>query len=577
VAGDERARQVAEVAAGLAAGARVALPADLRLWQLAGGRPDRTAPVAAADPAGALVTALEERLGLSERRRGAHYTPPDLADEVVALARVDASTRSVVDPACGAGALLLAAARRLAATGADPAAVARDRLYGADVDPLAVAVAEAAIALWSGGARPTAAHLVVGDSLAHGGALWPAAPAGGFDRVVGNPPFQGQLAERTARDADARTAVRARFGPAAAPYVDTAALFLLVAVELAAEGARVALVQPRSTAAARDARPVREALAARARLVDLVAPRRRRFSANVHVCIAVFEVGAPSAADPGVDVDAEWAGRLAGGAGVPLVALDGPGLVGDLATTVAGFRQHYYALVDHVREGGEGPVAPLVTSGLLDVGRCAWGERTARFARRGWGRPTVDVAAVAAADERLGRWLALVRRPKVVVASQTRVVEAAADHDGTWVPCTPALSVVPHEPADVDRLAAALCAPPVAAWAATRTAGTGMSPGSMRLSAAILREVPLPTDDDAWTEATALLAAGDLDRYADAATRMYALAPAEAAAVVRWWHQARRFGQSSAARGDSAESPRPRLDRSNRLGETGLGPRGGRR
>jgi hypothetical protein len=554
VAGDERARQVAEVAAGLAAGARVTLPADLRLWHLAGGCPARVAPVAAADPAGALVAALEDRLGPAERRAGAHYTPPDLADEVVALARVDASTRSVVDPACGAGALLLAAARRLAATGADPAAVARDRLYGADVDPLAVAVAEAAIALWSGGARPTAGHLVVGDSLAHDGGLWAAAPPGGFDRVVGNPPFQGQLAEGTARDADARASVRARFGPAAAPYVDTAALFLLVAVELAAGGARVALVQPRSTAAARDARPVREALAARARLVDLVAPRGRRFSANVHVCIAVLEVGAAAAPGEGVDVDAEWAGRLAGAAGVPLVALDGPGLVGDLATTVAGFRQHYYALVDHVREGGDGSVgAPLVTSGLLDVGRCAWGERTARFARRGWGRPTVDVAAVAAADERMGRWLALVRRPKVVVASQTRVVEAAADHDGTWVPCTPALSVVPHEPADVDRLAAALCAPPVAAWAATRTAGTGMSPGSMRLSAAILREVPLPTDDDAWTEATALLAAGDLDRYADAATRMYALAPAEAAAVVRWWHQARRFGQSSAARGDSAD------------------------
>jgi hypothetical protein len=213
--------------------------------------------------------------------------------------------------------------------------------------------------------------------------------------------------------------------------------------------------------------------------------------------------------------------------------------VGDRAVAVAGFRQHYYALVGHVHEADDGAGARLVTSGLLDVGGCAWGERPVRFARRTWARPTVDVGAVRAGDGRMGPWLARVQQPKVVVASQTRVLEAAADQAGRWVPCTPVVSAVPHDPDEVDRLAAALCAPPAAAWAAHRVAGSGLSPGAVRVSATLVRDVPLPVDGDAWTEAAAHLVAGDLDRYAEAATAMHALPAATAAAVVRWWTQAR--------------------------------------
>src|SRR5690606_11293833 len=104
--------------------------------------------------------------------------------------------------------------------------------------------------------------------LRQGAGVWPDAPTEGFAAVVGNPPFQGQLARATARAVAETEALRARFDAALGPYVDTAALFLLVGVELAAPGARVAMVQPQSTAAARDAGAVREALAGRAALVD---------------------------------------------------------------------------------------------------------------------------------------------------------------------------------------------------------------------------------------------------------------------------------------------------------------------
>jgi hypothetical protein len=107
-----------------------------------------------------------------------------------------------------------------------------------------------------------------------------------------------------------------------------------------------------------------------------------------------------------------------------------------------------------------------------------------------------------------------------------------------WVPCTPVVSVLPHDPADVDRVAAVLCAPPVSAWAVHRAAGTGMSPGAIRTSTALAVAVPLPSDADAWQAATTALAAGDLDRYATAATAMYPLPRTLASAVVRWWTHA---------------------------------------
>lgn len=518
---ERRARDLARLAAGLAAGAGVELPDSLALWQLAGGRPSQ-APMRAADPGTALGEALERALTSGERRRGAHYTPAGVADRVAALALDGAPDRpTVVDPACGGGAMLLAAGRQLAAAGAPPADVARDLLWGADLDPLAAAVTQAAIALWSGGTAPGPGHVVAGDTLL--GSVWP----GPFDVVIGNPPFQGQLARATARSSGATEQLRARFGAAITPYVDTAALFLLVGAELARDGGRVALVQPLSTIGSRDAGAVRQALARRARLVDLWAPDERLFDAVVHVCVPVLETSAGGEAD--------WVGRLAAARGVPAVDLDPTRTLADVADVVAGFRSEYYELVGHVREAVGEPTAPLVTCGLIGLGTTAWGATPARFAKQRWQRPEVDVDSVRPASPRTARWLDRIQRPKVVVASQTRVIEAVADHGGTWVPSTPAISVVPADSADVDRVAAVLCAPPVAAWALRRAVGTGLSPDAIRVSAGLLADVPLPADGEAWADATALLAAGDVERYGVVATAMYGLPVERAAAVERWW------------------------------------------
>lgn len=527
---------MARRAADLAVGAGVALPSSLALWGLAGGRP-RGRAEAHPEPHRALGSALEAALGDEERRRGAHYTPAALAEAVAAAALPTGVRRPVVDPACGGGSLLLAAAERLVAHGAERRAVAAELLWGADIDPLAVAVTEAAVALWSGGTVPRPGHLVAGDPLEAPGAPWGAVPAGGAT-VVANPPFQGQLRRRTARPAETDARLRGRFGSAWGQYTDTAALFLLAALDLAGPTDRVAVVLPRSVAGARDSAGVRATVAERAELVDLLLPERAGFTAAVQVCVAVLAPGAGGAAD--------WTDRLAGALGVPAVDPHrrAAGRLGDAVATVAGFRQHYYALVGHVADDpGAGPeAARLVTSGALDPGRSRWGEVEVRFAGRTWRHPVVDRAAVAAATPAVAGWLDRTARPKVLVASQTKVLEAVADPVGAWVPGVPVVAVVPHDPDAVPAVAALLGAPPVAAWAARRAGGTGRSVGSIRVSAPLLADAPLPADGDAWTAAARLLADGDLEAYAEAATAMYRLPRREAARVVRWWHQRRPEG-----------------------------------
>ena len=104
------------------------------------------------DGAGAdlLGLAHEALLAPVDRKaRGAHYTPPALADRLVALS-LPSTAAAVLDPACGGGAFLLAAGRALVGRGLSPAD-AVGCLHGVDLDPLAVDVARAATALWSGG------------------------------------------------------------------------------------------------------------------------------------------------------------------------------------------------------------------------------------------------------------------------------------------------------------------------------------------------------------------------------------------------------------------------------------------
>ena len=247
------------------------------------------------------------------------------------------------------------------------------------------------------------------------------------------------------------------------------------------------------------------------------------------------------------DRDASWSPLVADLHDVPDVEPVVDGTLGDLARATAGFRSQYYGLVDHVREAPDGStlpgstttIAPLVTVGLIDLGRCAWGERDARFARRRWRRPAVDLVGLRAADPTVARWVDDLQVPKVLVATQTRVGEAVVDEVGTWVPSVPTIAVV----APAERLwavAAVICSPVATALAVRRTAGTALSARADQALGATGAGAAVPGRlGGVGGRARPACASGDLDRFAEAMA--VGLRPRTPTTRSRaWWHGRRR-------------------------------------
>jgi SAM-dependent methyltransferase len=461
------------------------------------------------DRAGAdlLGLAHEALLAPADRKaRGAHYTPPALADRLVALT-LPPSAETVLDPACGGGAFLLAALR-----------AGVPRVCGIDVDPLAVEVSQAAVALAGGRAELRRGDFLVLAEDEDAGTAQNAARTGGFDAVVGNPPFASPLRRGGTGELGA--------------YTDLAGRFLVRSLSVVRPGGRVGLIQPQSVLTARDAAGVRDAVGDQVRALWVA--EAKVFTAATNVVAVVAERDGrrrPVDLYGGVDVSprgratGSWGLLAARARGLPEVRLGGGPTVGSLATATAGFRAQYYGVVDHVTEGGHG--SPLVTSGLIDVGSCAWGGRTTRIGRRTWTRPTLDVDLL---DEPARSWFTARRVPKLLVATQTKVVEAVVDEHGDLLPSVPVISV--EAPADrLWDLAAALMAPPVTAWLLERTIGSGLSADAVRLSAKLLLQVPLPTNRRAWTAARRELERGDRTGFAVQGCRAYG----EDDQLAGWW------------------------------------------
>jgi hypothetical protein len=457
-------------------------------------------------PGWLLLDATREALvdRTARRRLGAHHTPPDLARRLAAIALDGLPPGAVVlDPACGGGSFLVAAADLLVAAGAAPEPVVSDQLRGIDVDPVAAATTRAALRCWAQ-ARGADADpvVVVGDALTE---QWD------VDVVLGNPPFLSPLGADTG-GGEAAARIRRELG---APYADVAGLFLARGVELVRRRGRVLLIQPESLLSSRDAAPVRAAAAAA--LEGMWIAGEPVFGASVRVCApvlrrgttapkvrrwtggAVRRVGAADRPGPG----ATWASLRPSSA--PRVRPRVGPTLERIATATAGFRDEFYGLAASVTD--DGPGHPVVTCGLIDPGRSAWGERPARIAGRRYLRPTVDPSAL---DGALAAWVGARLVPKVLVATQTKVVEALADPGGRFVPLTPVIAVVPHDPADVWRVTAALLSPEVSAWALHHHGGAALATDAIKLSARQVLAVPLPSDERAWAEAAGALEAGDV-------------------------------------------------------------------
>ena len=244
------------------------------------------------------------RVTSSRRRhaRGAFYTPPEIVGRILD-ASLRPGTRTLLDPACGAGAFLVGAAAR-----APDAA-----LFGVDLDAGAVAWCRARLRA-AGPEGPSAPgfRLAAGDALI--GALpddppavmqiaracaaearvrpldWSDAfpeAARGFDAVVGNPPFEVMLG-KSAHGAAARPARMAYRRFARACYrlqrgeVNLFRMFLERAWRLTAPGGRMALLVPTSVLGDKASVAIRENVLAEGRDIAVTRfPERARLFGSV--------------------------------------------------------------------------------------------------------------------------------------------------------------------------------------------------------------------------------------------------------------------------------------------------------
>jgi hypothetical protein len=244
-----------------------------------------------------------------------------------------------------------------------------------------------------------------------------------------------------------------------------------------------------------------------------------------------------------------WAALVADLLGAPSLDLDLQSSVSLAAycTATADFRDQYYGLLPYVDDELPASRPKLVTVGMLDPARCWWGRRPARFGGRDFAQPRVDVPRLAAADGALGRWAAARLVPKVLLATQTRVLEPAVDARGEWLPSVPAITVLPR-PDRLWHVAAALASPVAAAAALRETAGTGLAGGAIRLGARQVLALPAPAEGAAWDEAADAFRAasrargGDgwrraLERAATSSSRAYGLGDAQAHELAAWWRE----------------------------------------
>ncbi len=219
----------------------------------------------------------------------------------------------ILDPAVGAGAFLIGMAEELwrcrilidpaAGQGKKAAALRRKvagQLYGVDRDAAAVSAARRRLGLWTAPGAPETqwcGHLVVGDSLAArlpGEAAGPDGSddwehwfpevfvSGGFDLVIGNPPYVSYgLRGLAAMTGTAAAELKRRFPDSAEYKISLYALFMELAMRLCRPGGRQSLIVPDSVLSGRYFSRIRRRILTTQRIAALTLVEGRVFPATV--------------------------------------------------------------------------------------------------------------------------------------------------------------------------------------------------------------------------------------------------------------------------------------------------------
>lgn len=408
----------------------------------------------------------------------------------------------------------------------------------------------------------------------------------GFDVILGNPPFLNQVENATTIAKGAATVARLLTGDSTVRYTDVSATFLLLACELLRDGGYASLVQPQSLLSAKAAGPVRDAVLSGCSLRALWVSNEHVFEASVFTCAPSLQRSGSRKATcrrstgkivtplPVITLDMDdlrrettWSHLVAEASGVPTADCTASGTVGDIADSVADFTE-YYRLQGFVIESADADRAapteypPLITTGLVDLAVCTWGTQTTRIFKQKWEAPCIDRRRMYR-DGTLGPWVDKRRVPKIVMATQTRVLEVIVDEPGRFVASIPLITITPTDTGRLWHLAAVLASPVICALALRKFAGAALNADAIKLSAKQVLQLPLPPESLDWDAAAqqfrdATAATDESARFdslramAEATVRAFQVPADQREPLLAWWW-ARLTGE--AAREDADEHP----------------------
>lgn len=490
--------------------------------------------------------------------QGSFYTPFDVVESLIEIAAgkrlletTDVKTAPlVIDPACGTGNFLLVFALRISdrliANGLDEAFAiefaVRNCVFGTDVDEAALQQCAANLSsLTFGSVKPSEIrnHFLLRDSLlvhefngppVMQPSFFDVAPetwadlfpsvfksdSPGFDVVIGNPPFLNQLSTETASSANQFAELESRYSSLIGRLTNTASIFFLAALNMVKKTGIISFIQPISFLATRDSETIRRRLANTQSLASVWICSEKVFDAAVQVTAITLNLGCQST---NIEIYSErsfkkvchtqqflaheptWSRAITAARHFPTAVLQSHGVLGDIASITGDFRDQYYGIINAVVENPTPTSAQmkLATVGLIDPGLFSWGKTQTRFNKKPYVFPVVNLDALA---PKIADWAESRRRPKVIVATQTKILECYVDHLGDVLPSVP-LSTINTEPEMIWHLAAVISAPPVSLVAAERHLGSGMSDDVLKLGAPDLLNLPLPEHRDQWDLAAA--------------------------------------------------------------------------
>ncbi|MCC6127035.1 MAG: SAM-dependent DNA methyltransferase [Pirellulales bacterium] len=433
----------------------------------------------------------------------------------------------ICDPACGTGHFLVPAARRIARR------LAMDRwgeehpsaekvqamltgaiehcIYGADIESAAVELCR--YNLWLAAGQPAGMPPLLERRIRRGDSLffpWRSAfpevfADGGFDAVIGNPPFVNAIEGAIPPETKKRLAALSRELRGTA---DLAFHFVRLSHELVRAGGTVGLVLPKTFLNADAAVKLRERLC-RERPPSMihVPPRGVYFpGASAYTCLVVLGGDSTCAvSDDESPAEAAWRrsaishsnwwrsvqtilGRLEElppGEFVPLGAH-----FEVAASMTAG---DAYAVKPFVRDDAAAGGPKFVTTGLIEPFACNWGRKECRYLGSTYARPRI-VADGKLSPPLAARLKKAATRPKLLVAGLCDRFEAFFDPHGEYLGAVSTYSIF-HPEDDVhslEKLCAWLNSPRATALLRAELGAASVGGGFMTLKKKTLQELPVP-------------------------------------------------------------------------------------